>query len=77
MRDQIFYWKILRKRSEPPKKNKERRWEGEWVFSIYNLYNRKNTQSLNFRENQDTGRNEAIQLSLFGAIASVSYNFKF
>ena len=60
-----------------PKKNKERRWEGEWVFSIYNLYNRKNTQSLNFRENQDTGRNEAIQLSLFGAIASVSYNFKF
>ena len=60
-----------------PKSNKEKRWKGEWVFSIYNLYNRKNTQSLNFRENQDTGQNEAVKLSLFGAIAAVSYNFKF
>ena len=60
-----------------PKKNKEKRWKGEWVFSIYNLYNRKNTQSLNFRENIDTGQNEALKLSLFGAIGAVSYNFKF
>jgi len=60
-----------------PKSNKDRRWQGEWVFSIYNLYNRKNTQSLNFRENQDTGQNEAVKLSLFGAVGSVSYNFKF
>ncbi len=60
-----------------PKSKKEKRWKSEWVFSIYNLYNRKNTQSLNFRENQDTGQNEAIKLSLFGAIGAVSYNFKF
>ncbi|MBT4916611.1 MAG: TonB-dependent receptor [Formosa sp.] len=60
-----------------PKKNKDKQWKGEWVFSIYNLYNRKNTQSLNFRENQDTGQNEALKLSLFGAIGAVSYNFKF
>ncbi|MDG1014706.1 MAG: TonB-dependent receptor [Flavobacteriaceae bacterium] len=60
-----------------PKKSKDRQWKGEWVFSIYNLYNRKNTQSLNFRENQDTGQNEALKLSLFGAIGAVSYNFKF
>ena len=59
------------------KKNKDKQWKGEWVFSIYNLYNRKNTQSLNFRENQDTGQNEALKLSLFGAIGAVSYNFKF
>ena len=63
--------------SYTPKSNKDRRWQGEWVFSIYNLYNRKNTQSLNFRENQDTGQNEAVKLSLFGAVGSVSYNFKF
>ena len=60
-----------------PKKSKDKQWKGEWVFSIYNLYNRKNTQSLNFRENQDTGQNEALKLSLFGAIGAVSYNFKF
>ena len=30
-----------------PKTKKNKQWKGEWVFSIYNLYNRKNTQSLN------------------------------
>ena len=60
-----------------PKTKKNKQWKGEWVFSIYNLYNRKNTQSLNFRENQITGSNEAVKLSLFGAVGAVSYNFKF
>ena len=60
-----------------PKMKKKKRWKGQWVFSIYNLYNRKNTRSLNFRENSNTGQNEALRLSLFGAIGSVTYNFKF
>lgn len=60
-----------------PKMKKKKQWKGQWVFSIYNLYNRKNTRSLNFRENSDTGQNEALRLSLFGAIGSVTYNFKF
>ena len=60
-----------------PKPNNQKRWQSEWVFSIYNLYNRKNTQSLNFRENEVTGQNEAVKLSLFGAVAALSYNFKF
>tara|TARA_B100000768_G_C11284715_1_gene381473 strand:+ start:2576 stop:4936 length:2361 start_codon:yes stop_codon:yes gene_type:complete len=60
-----------------PKPNKQKGWQSEWVFSIYNLYNRKNTQSLNFRENEVTGQNEAVKLSLFGAVGAISYNFKF
>ena len=60
-----------------PKLEKTKAWRGEWIFSIYNLYNRKNTQSLNFRQNDNTGQNEALKLSIFGAIAAVSYNFKF
>ena len=60
-----------------PRKNKGRRWQGEWVFSIYNVYNRRNAASINFRENEDTGRNEAIRTSIFGIIPSVTYNFKF
>jgi hypothetical protein len=60
-----------------PTKNKNREWKGEWVFSIYNLYNRKNAASINFRQNVDTGSNEAIKTSIFGIVPAVSYNFKF
>ncbi|WP_281631737.1 TonB-dependent receptor [Flavobacterium luteolum] len=60
-----------------PSKNKDRNWKGEWVFSIYNLYNRMNAASINFRQNTDTGLNEAVQLSIFGIVPAVSYNFKF
>ncbi|MEP6931264.1 MAG: outer membrane beta-barrel protein, partial [Flavobacterium sp.] len=59
------------------RKNKNRNWKGEWVFSIYNLYNRHNAASLNFRQNVDTGINEAVQTSIFGMVPAVSYNFKF
>jgi hypothetical protein len=27
-------------------------------FSIYNIYNRKNAASINFRQNENTGANE-------------------
>ena len=60
-----------------PRKNKDRNWKGEWVFSIYNLYNRKNAASINFRQNVDTGYNEAVKTSIFGVVPAVSYNFKF
>ncbi|MBS7255880.1 TonB-dependent receptor [Flavobacterium branchiicola] len=60
-----------------PRKNKDRNWKGEWVFSIYNLYNRQNAASINFRQNSDTGVNEAVQTSIFGIVPAVSYNFKF
>lgn len=60
-----------------PTKNKNRNWKGEWVFSIYNIYNRRNAASINFRQNQDSGNNEAVRLSIFGIVPSVTYNFKF
>jgi hypothetical protein len=60
-----------------PKPNSDKRWKGEWVFSIYNLYDRSNAASISFRENTDVGRNEAIRLSIFGIIPAVTYNFKF
>ena len=60
-----------------PRQKKPRRLKGEWVFSIYNLYSRKNAASINFRQNQDTGRNEAIRTSIFGIVPSVTYNFRF
>jgi TonB dependent receptor/TonB-dependent Receptor Plug Domain len=60
-----------------PKPDKKKGWQGEWVFSVYNLYNRKNAASISFRQNEDTARNEAVRLSIFGMIPSVTYNFKF
>ena len=50
---------------------------GEWVFGIYNFYNRKNAASIRFQENLETGRNEALRLTIFGIIPSITYNFKF
>ncbi|NNC70468.1 MAG: TonB-dependent receptor [Flavobacteriaceae bacterium] len=60
-----------------PKNWKEKTWQGEWVFGIYNIYNRRNANSISFRENMDTSRNEAIKFSLFGIVPSISYNFRF
>lgn len=60
-----------------PQKNNNRNWKSEWIFSIYNVYNRMNAASISFRENTDIGRNEAVKLSIFGIIPAVTYNFKF
>ncbi len=66
------------------KKNDQRRWQGQWVFSIYNLYSRRNPFSIFFRQDQNRVLPEqpittdAIRLSVIGNfIPSVSYNFKF
>ncbi|MDX1365668.1 MAG: hypothetical protein R3243_15780, partial [Arenibacter latericius] len=60
-----------------PRKNKQRKLKSEWVFSIYNLYNRKNAASISFSRNSDTGANEAVRTSIFGVVPAVTYNFKF
>ncbi|MDO6819281.1 TonB-dependent receptor [Zobellia sp. 1_MG-2023] len=60
-----------------PKKNKNRKWQTEWVFSVYNVYNRRNAASISFSRNEDTGANEAVRTSIFGVVPAVTYNFKF
>jgi len=60
-----------------PSANEGRSWQSEWIFSIYNAYNRRNAASINFRQNVETGNNEAIRTSIFGVIPAVTYNFKF
>ena len=60
-----------------PRNNAGKKIKGEWVFGIYNIYSRKNAASINFRQNPDYGNNEAVRLSIFGIVPSVTYNFKF
>jgi outer membrane receptor protein involved in Fe transport len=60
-----------------PQKNKGRKLKAEWVFSIYNLYNRRNAASIGFSRNGDTGVNEAVRTSIFGLVPAATYNIKF
>jgi hypothetical protein len=60
-----------------PKPDKKKGWQGEWNFSIYNLYNRNNAASYSFRQNEDTGTSETRRVSIFGIVPSVTYNVKF
>ncbi|TNE78490.1 MAG: TonB-dependent receptor [Bacteroidetes bacterium] len=61
------------------KKKEGKRWlkESSWVFSIYNVYGRKNYYTLNFRTDENTGENAAYKTYLFRMVPSVTYNFKF
>ena len=68
-----------------PKKNAGRKWQGQWVFSVYNVYNRANPFTIYTRttKNDDgdvigDGRTkEARMIYLFPILPSVTYNFKF
>ncbi|RPE08945.1 TonB-dependent receptor [Chitinophaga lutea] len=60
-----------------PKPDSKKKWKGEWVFSIYNVYNRSNAASMMFEQNRETGLSEAKKVSIFGIIPGVTYNFKF
>jgi outer membrane receptor protein involved in Fe transport len=60
-----------------PKPDKTKGWQSEWVFSVYNLYNRANASSMSFAQNKDTGISESKQMSIFGMVPSITYNFKF
>jgi len=60
-----------------PNRKPNNKWKGEWVFGIYNVYNRKNAASISFGQNRETGANEATRTAIFGIVPSVTYNFKF
>jgi CarboxypepD_reg-like domain/TonB-dependent Receptor Plug Domain len=61
------------------KKKLFKRGQSEYVFSIYNAYNRRNPFSVFMRENPDQPlTTEAIRYSVIGSIIpAVTYNFKF
>ncbi|MEO6219104.1 MAG: TonB-dependent receptor [Ginsengibacter sp.] len=64
-----------------PKKHPERRLKSEWVFSVYNIYSRKNPYFIYFDQDGNpyngTLQVQAKQVSLFPIIPSVTWNFKF
>lgn len=64
-----------------PKKNAKRKWKSEWVFSVYNVYNRKNPYFIYFDQSgspfNGTLQVQAKQVSLFPVIPAITWNVKF
>jgi outer membrane receptor for ferrienterochelin and colicin len=63
------------------KGKEEKKFKSDWVFSVYNLYNRKNPYFIYFATEGNvydgTLDIQAKQVSLFGILPSISWNFKF
>ncbi|WP_172283862.1 MULTISPECIES: TonB-dependent receptor [unclassified Lentimicrobium] len=60
------------------KGKEKKRFQSSWDFSLYNAYNRYNAYSITFEESEtNPGQTEAVKLSLFGIVPSVTWNFKF
>ena len=68
-----------------PKKYKHKKFKGEYVFSIYNVYNQKNPFTIYTRIKQDKDGNiigdgtqkEARMIYFFPILPSFTFNFKF
>lgn len=68
-----------------PRKNTNRHLKGQWIFSVYNAYNRQNPFTVYTRTRQDKEgkiigdgtEKEARLIYLFPILPSVTYNFKF
>jgi hypothetical protein len=68
-----------------PRKSVKKKWKGQWVFSVYNVYNRKNPFTVYTRTKKDDNgdiiddgsQKEARLIYLFPILPSVTYNFKF
>ncbi len=67
-----------------PRVKKDRNWRGQWVFSIYNAYNRSNPFTVYTRTVQndkgeviDPNKKEARMVYLFPILPSITYKIKF
>jgi|WetSurMetagenome_2_1015567.scaffolds.fasta_scaffold17007_2 hypothetical protein len=55
-----------------------KKYKSAWDLSVYNVYNRYNAYIISFRESETVpGSTEAVKLSLFGIVPTISYNFEF
>jgi len=59
------------------KKNESRRLQTEWIMSVYNVYNRKNAFSIDFKEDELTRLTYAEKSAVFSIVPSFTFNVKF
>ena len=70
----LTYKKRTHKKKDP---TKQKRFNSEWVFSIYNVYNRKNAFVINFRQEENSNQTYAEQSAIFSLVPAVTRNIKF
>lgn len=57
---------------------KHKKWDHNLNLSLYNAYGRRNAYSINFQPDpKNPNDNQAVQLTLFRWVPSITYNFKF
>ncbi len=55
-----------------------KRFRSSFTIGAYNVYNQYNPYSITFQENeQDPTKTDAVQLSLFGIVPTITWNFSF
>jgi hypothetical protein len=60
------------------RKKPGRKWQGEWNFSLYNAYGRKNPWYISFETDENNPNvMKAKKTYLFTFVPSITYNFKF
>jgi hypothetical protein len=62
----------------PTGKKPDRKWKGSWVFSVYNLYARRNPFTVYTADKEDSPGDKELRMIYFPApIPSITYNFSF
>lgn len=59
------------------KKNSRAKVKGEWVFSLYNAYGRRNPNIITFQTSEQSNRTKATQYVIFRWVPTIAYNFRF
>jgi hypothetical protein len=60
-----------------PKPNSTKRFKSNWVFSLYNIYNRRNPYFIYLDADEDQLTIQGKQVFLFPVLPGVTWNFKF
>ena len=58
-------------------KNNSRKRQSEWVYGLYNIYDRKNIYTLFARQESNLISTQFTKMYLFGIVPSITYNLKF
>ena len=55
-----------------------KKFRSSFTIGAYNVYNQYNPYSITFQENEtDPSKTDAVQLSLFGIVPTITWNFSF
>lgn len=63
------------------KSKKRKKWQGEWIFGVTNVYNQKNPTAVSLTKSvpfhPKISSHSLVKSYLFGWVPSITYNFKF